>query len=111
MLPVHHRYDDFTVVGIIHACLPNSAKVALEAAGRRANEPIDAYAAFCRHLVAIDLEFAAAISGKRKHAVASQIRSVECGLFGVACRHHDLTTSTSFSRRHCAAAPLLYTFF
>eukprot|EP00873_Tetraselmis_striata_P044070 jgi/Tetstr1/464334/TSEL_000818.t1 len=41
LLPVHRRYDEFTVVGVIQACLPHSAQVALEAASRRADEPID----------------------------------------------------------------------
>eukprot|EP00873_Tetraselmis_striata_P005328 jgi/Tetstr1/425592/TSEL_016013.t1 len=44
LLPEHLRYNEFTVVGVIQACLPNSAQIALEAAGRRANEPIDSYA-------------------------------------------------------------------
>eukprot|EP00873_Tetraselmis_striata_P020241 jgi/Tetstr1/440505/TSEL_028828.t1 len=66
LLPEHLRYNEFTVVGVIQACLPNSAQIALEAAGRRANEPIDSYATICRHLEAIDLEFAASASSKRK---------------------------------------------
>eukprot|EP00873_Tetraselmis_striata_P036341 jgi/Tetstr1/456605/TSEL_043308.t1 len=66
---VHRRYDDFTVVGVIQACVPNhSAQVALEAAGRRANKPIDSGTTIYRHLEAIDLELAAVVSGKRKHA-------------------------------------------
>eukprot|EP00873_Tetraselmis_striata_P003686 jgi/Tetstr1/423950/TSEL_014561.t1 len=68
MLPVDRRYDEFTVVGVIQACLPHSAHVALEAASRRADEPIDSYSTNCRHLEAIDLEFAAAANGKRKYA-------------------------------------------
>eukprot|EP00873_Tetraselmis_striata_P001378 jgi/Tetstr1/421642/TSEL_012582.t1 len=67
LLPVHRRYDEFTVVGVIQACLPHSAQVALEAASRRADEPIDSYSTICRHLEAIDLEFAAAANGKRKY--------------------------------------------
>eukprot|EP00873_Tetraselmis_striata_P045874 jgi/Tetstr1/466138/TSEL_010700.t1 len=63
LLPVHRRYDEFPVVGVIQACLPHSAQVALEA-----DEPIDSYTAICRHLEAIDLEFAAATNGKRKYA-------------------------------------------
>eukprot|EP00873_Tetraselmis_striata_P011862 jgi/Tetstr1/432126/TSEL_021583.t1 len=63
LLPVHRRYDEFTVVGVIQACLPHSAQVALEAASRRADEPIDSYSTICRHLEAIDLEFAAAANG------------------------------------------------
>eukprot|EP00873_Tetraselmis_striata_P040037 jgi/Tetstr1/460301/TSEL_005601.t1 len=66
LLPVHRRYDEFTVVGVIQACLPHSDQVALEAASRRADEPIDSYSTICRHLEAIDLEFAAAANGKRK---------------------------------------------
>eukprot|EP00873_Tetraselmis_striata_P007597 jgi/Tetstr1/427861/TSEL_017939.t1 len=66
LLPEHLRYNEFTVVGVIQACLPNSAQIALEAAGRRANEPIDSYATIYRHLEAIDLEFAASASSKRK---------------------------------------------
>eukprot|EP00873_Tetraselmis_striata_P008928 jgi/Tetstr1/429192/TSEL_019145.t1 len=56
LLPVHRRYDEFTVVGVIQACLPHSAQVALEAASRRADEPIDSYSTICRHLEAIALE-------------------------------------------------------
>eukprot|EP00873_Tetraselmis_striata_P006499 jgi/Tetstr1/426763/TSEL_001700.t1 len=56
MLPVDRRYDEFTVVGVILACLPHSAQVALEAASRGADEPIDSYSTNCRHLEAIDLE-------------------------------------------------------
>eukprot|EP00873_Tetraselmis_striata_P000457 jgi/Tetstr1/420721/TSEL_011804.t1 len=56
LLPVHRRYDEFTVVGVIQACLPHSAQVALEAASRRADEPIDYYSTICRHLEDIDLE-------------------------------------------------------
>eukprot|EP00873_Tetraselmis_striata_P010398 jgi/Tetstr1/430662/TSEL_020455.t1 len=67
LLPVHCRCDEFTVVGVIQACLPHSAQVALEAASRRADEPIDSYSTICRHLEAIDLEFAAAANGKRKY--------------------------------------------
>eukprot|EP00873_Tetraselmis_striata_P025185 jgi/Tetstr1/445449/TSEL_033228.t1 len=67
LLPVHRRYDEFTVVGVIQACLPHSAQVALEAASRRADEPIDSCSTICRHLEAIDLEFAAAANGKRKY--------------------------------------------
>eukprot|EP00873_Tetraselmis_striata_P042511 jgi/Tetstr1/462775/TSEL_007726.t1 len=66
LLLEHLRYKKFSVVCVIHACLPNSAHVALEAAGRRANEPIASYATICRHLEAIDLEFAASASSKRK---------------------------------------------
>eukprot|EP00873_Tetraselmis_striata_P008937 jgi/Tetstr1/429201/TSEL_019154.t1 len=62
-LPVHRRYDEFPVVGVIQACLPHSAQIALEA-----DEPIDSYTTICRHLEAIDLEFAAATNGKRKYA-------------------------------------------
>eukprot|EP00873_Tetraselmis_striata_P023136 jgi/Tetstr1/443400/TSEL_031413.t1 len=36
MLPVHRRYDDFTVVGVIQACLHHSAQVALEVDAGRA---------------------------------------------------------------------------
>eukprot|EP00873_Tetraselmis_striata_P013558 jgi/Tetstr1/433822/TSEL_023008.t1 len=68
LLPVHRRYDEFTVVGVIQACPPHSAQVALEAASRRADEPINSYSTICRHLEAIDLEFAAAANGKRKYA-------------------------------------------
>eukprot|EP00873_Tetraselmis_striata_P017116 jgi/Tetstr1/437380/TSEL_026064.t1 len=56
LLPVHRRYDEFAVVGVIQACLPHSAQVALEAASRRDDEPIDSYSTICRHLEAIDLE-------------------------------------------------------
>eukprot|EP00873_Tetraselmis_striata_P025215 jgi/Tetstr1/445479/TSEL_033257.t1 len=67
LLPKHLRYNEFTVVGDIPTCLTISAQVALEAAGRRANEPIDCSATICRHLEAVDLEFAVAASDKRKH--------------------------------------------
>eukprot|EP00873_Tetraselmis_striata_P044249 jgi/Tetstr1/464513/TSEL_009271.t1 len=48
MLPVYHRYDiivGILLVGVIQLCLPNSAQVALEAACRCADEPIDSYSA------------------------------------------------------------------
>eukprot|EP00873_Tetraselmis_striata_P021240 jgi/Tetstr1/441504/TSEL_029735.t1 len=61
LLPVHRRYDEFTVVGVIQACLPHSAQVALEAASRR--EPIDSYSTICRHLEAIDLDGELEIDG------------------------------------------------
>eukprot|EP00873_Tetraselmis_striata_P023638 jgi/Tetstr1/443902/TSEL_031854.t1 len=68
LLPVHRRHDEVTVVGVIQACQPHSAQVVLEAASRRADEPIDSDSTICRHLEAIDLEFAAAANGKRKYA-------------------------------------------
>eukprot|EP00873_Tetraselmis_striata_P014055 jgi/Tetstr1/434319/TSEL_023425.t1 len=67
MLPVHRRYDEFTVVGVIQACLPHLAQVALEAASRRTDEPTDSYSTICRHREALDLEFAATANGKRKY--------------------------------------------
>eukprot|EP00873_Tetraselmis_striata_P016731 jgi/Tetstr1/436995/TSEL_002734.t1 len=63
-------------------------------AGHRANKPIDSCSTICRHLLeAIDLEFTAATSGKRKHAADPPRRQVYPSSLGLP----RMSTITGFA--------------